>query len=144
MPVELMSAQRLRRLPLRTVQRWGEELLVACRRKKWTLSILLTNDSQIQQLHKRWMGQDSPTDVLSFPMGGQAKGAPLLLGDVAISVETVARQSPGKLPQRLLWVLIHGFLHLLGYDHATLRDQERMEKQARRLFRRILGDEAIL
>lgn len=73
------------------------------------LSIVLCDDAFIQALNKQWRGKDAPTDVLSFPMEEDD-----LLGDVVISLETAARDGT---PVRVL--LVHGLLHLLGYDHET-------------------------
>jgi len=92
------------------------------------LSIVLVSDGEMQRLNRRWRRKDRPTDVLSFPL--DAGG---LLGDVVISVDTARRQAAeqgttlGREADRLL---IHGLLHLLGYDH------ERSPAAARRMQRR--------
>ena len=98
------------------------------------LSILLVNDREMRALNRRYRGIDRPTDVLAFAQREGAGGTPDgLLGDVVISVDTAIRQarevgeSPGREVDRLL---IHGLLHLLGYDH------ERSAAEARRMQRR--------
>ena len=98
------------------------------------LSVLLVSDAEMQRLNRDWRGKDRPTDVLAFAQGEGDGGAPDgLLGDVVISVDTARRQagdagsSLGAEADRLL---IHGLLHLLGYDH------ERSAAEARRMQRR--------
>ncbi|HLE08566.1 MAG TPA: rRNA maturation RNase YbeY [Thermodesulfobacteriota bacterium] len=83
---------------------------------KKELSIFLTGDSTIKGLNKKYRHIDRPTDVLSFPMDD-----PRLLGDVVISVEMAKKQAKGLkvgFYQELTRLLVHGTLHLLGYDHA--------------------------
>lgn len=108
------------------------------------LSIVLTTDEKIRELNRAYRGKDVATDVLSFPQSdgdahdrrGGAAGAkrpPLLLGDIVISLETAERQAHAAAigaAARLRTLLIHGLLHLLGYDH------ERSPAEARRQFAR--------
>jgi rRNA maturation RNase YbeY len=98
------------------------------------LSILLVSDRVIRDLNRRWRGHDRPTDVLAFSQReGPGGGPDGVLGDVVISVDTAGRQAAaggttlGRETERLL---IHGLLHLLGYDH------ERSAAEARRMRRR--------
>lgn len=80
------------------------------------LSVLVTNDAGIRALNDRWRGIDKATDVLSFPMDDAR-----LLGDVAISVERAAEQAEAagcSGQQETARLLVHGILHLAGYDHA--------------------------
>jgi rRNA maturation RNase YbeY len=112
---------------------------------RYELSLLLTGDADIRELNRTFRGKDRPTDVLSFPQleecfaGGMEESErhfhPMrsTLGDVVISVDTALRQAEqlGIRPEsRLLALLIHGVLHLLGYDH------ERSPAEARRMFAR--------
>ncbi|MBC8288235.1 MAG: rRNA maturation RNase YbeY [Nitrospinae bacterium] len=105
------------------------------------ISILFVGDQDIRDLNHRFRGIDRSTDVLSFPqlLEGEPEmpGAPVL-GDVAISLETARDQSEEhglSLEEELTLLLIHGILHLLGYDHE-ISDQEevRMRKKTRELF----------
>jgi len=98
------------------------------------LSIALVSDAEMRRLNRRWRGTDRPTDVLSFPQREGEGGTPDgLLGDVVISVDSARRQADargatlGREGERLL---VHGLLHLLGYDH------ERSAAEARRMQRR--------
>ncbi len=92
------------------------------------LSVALVDDVQIRSLNRRYRKVDRPTDVLSFPAGDAPalEEAPAPLGDVVISLETAWRQAAqfGHSPEREVGYLIaHGVLHLLGFDHET--DEER-------------------
>lgn len=84
------------------------------------LSVLLTDDDGIQALNRQWRGVDAPTDVLSFAFGEVEGPGDDVLGDIVISLPTAARQAAehGHGVEDELWVLlVHGLLHLLGYDH---------------------------
>jgi rRNA maturation RNase YbeY len=118
-------------LDLRQFKKESQALLAAIGRPKATLSILLTDDRRMAELHKRWMGEPDPTDVLSFPMGGP------LLGDIAISVETAARRCPRDVHREVTRCLVHGLLHLVGHDHLRKGDRVRMNRQERRLLRNV-------
>ena len=81
---------------------------------------------------------DRPTDVLSFSMseGEALKGDSHLLGDIAISVETAARQATElnrTITEEITSLMVHGLLHLLGYDHQLKPDEQRMQRLAREL-----------
>jgi probable rRNA maturation factor len=99
------------------------------------VSVLLTDDAAVRDLNRTWRGQDKPTNVLSFPAqdqigGAPAADAPLLLGDLVIAYQTVLReaQSETKPPTaHLAHLLVHGTLHLLGFDHETTDEAEAME-----------------
>ncbi len=95
------------------------------------LAIVLTDDSAIRALNRKWRGRDEPTNVLSFPGGGPRAAALPHLGDIVIGFQTVAREasSEGKpVVHHLVHLLVHGYLHLLGYDHETEREAGVMEK----------------
>jgi probable rRNA maturation factor len=113
----------------------ARQLLRAVGLPRCELSIVLTDDAAIRALNRDFRGIDRPTDVLSFPQIEDAATAnpnePL--GDVVISLDTACRQAArsGIEPAvRVRTLLIHGFLHLLGYDH------ERSRTEARRMFAR--------
>ncbi len=107
------------------------------------ISIVITDNDQIQQLNKTYRGIDKPTNVLAFPMqeGQFADITPGLLGDVVISCET-AKQEADKanfsLDERMSQLLIHGILHLMGFDHeASQSDARKMEDKSLELLRKI-------
>ena len=100
------------------------------------LAVVLAGDRTLRTLNARYRGKDKPTDVLSFPGPGGEEG----LGDVVISLETAARNARvlGRtLPQELDVLALHGFLHVLGYDHET--DDGTMDRLERRLRRKLLA-----
>lgn len=96
------------------------------------LSILLANDAELRALNRQWRGIDKPTNVLSFPGADIAPGEPggLMLGDIAVSLETVKREAELEnktLNDHFCHLVIHGFLHLFGYDHETEEEAQVME-----------------
>lgn len=109
------------------------------------LAIVLGNDSGIQALNRDWRGKDQPTNVLSFPAAPAVAGskAPVpspYIGDIVIAYQTTAREAvaEGKpFDHHLAHLAVHGFLHLLGYDHENNRDAETMENLERRILRRL-------
>jgi len=105
------------------------------------LSVLLVDDEQIHEINRDYLDHDYPTNVISFAMreGEGADVQPDLLGDVVISVETAMRdaQEAGEsFESELYFLLLHGVLHLLGYDHerGTDEDARRMEEREREVF----------
>jgi probable rRNA maturation factor len=110
---------------------------LACDRDE--LSILFADDGMIADLNSRYLGRQGPTNVLAFPMSddqgpGVASG---MLGDVAISVDTAIRESEEsgeQLEETICRLLIHGILHLMGYDHESVREERIMRKEEKRLL----------
>ena len=113
------------------------------------LSILLLNDSQIAVLNKKYLKREGPTNVIAFPMqeGPFAEITPDLLGDVAISLETAAKEGETagiSMEDRLTELLVHGILHLCGYDHESSQTEAlRMEKKSREVLKLVLGKSLI-
>jgi probable rRNA maturation factor len=134
------------RSPLWQAQRGAQALLrraiseaaaiAACRGGE--LAILLVDDEEIRALNRDWRGRDAPTNVLSFPTGNNPSAASAggsrdpvrLLGDIVIAYETTAHEATAaRMPFRhhVVHLAVHGFLHLMGYDHAGEEDAEAME-----------------
>lgn len=99
------------------------------------LTIVITDDDSLQALNRRFRGVNQPTDVLAFinetrgPFAGGMTGQPRYLGDVVISLPTAERQSQDagcSLSEELQLLIVHGTLHLLGYDHGTSVEKARM------------------
>ena len=115
----------------------AQRLLNALGKRGATLSLTLVNDDAIRLLNREYRGKDASTDVLSFPLDGPADGeVEALLGDVVISVDTARRQSAeyaAPLQRELYRLLIHGLLHLVDYDHATVAQRRVMRREERRL-----------
>ncbi len=97
------------------------------------ISLLLCDDAFIRGLNARWRGQDKPTNVLSFPSAADPTASPIL-GDIVIAFETLAREAEdeGKsLRAHFVHLLVHGTLHLVGYDHQSDAEAEVMERLER-------------
>ncbi len=93
--------------------------------EKNIISVILVNDSEIHRLNKLYRNMDKPTDVLSF----ENESDIYEIGDVFVSIDTVSRQAKelgNSFVYELAFITLHGFLHCLGYDHITDRDNEEM------------------
>ena len=102
------------------------------------VTVLLTTDRTLRDLNRRFRGKDEATDVLSFPSTNPAPVPEKIAGDVAISVETARRQATEQghaLGVELRVLMLHGLLHLAGYDHET--DTGKMQRRERQLRARL-------
>jgi probable rRNA maturation factor len=100
------------------------------------LAIVLSDDSGIRLLNRDWRGIDKATNVLSFP----AKNASGHLGDVVLAFETIAREARAEekpFAHHLAHLAVHGFLHLVGYDHIRSKDAAAMERTEREILREL-------
>jgi len=112
------------------------------RRDGSELSVQLVDDATITTLHRQYMDEDGPTDVLSFEQDLPAEDQAGLLGDIVISVETAQRQADAKpwpLEHELLYLALHGLLHLLGYDHAEPDEAREMFGKQDALLEQLLN-----
>ncbi len=112
------------------------------------VAVLLCDDAMIAALNAQWRGREEPTNVLSFPappasdlppsgLPASDPPVPVHLGDIAIACETVvreAREQGRTVSQHLAHLAVHGFLHLLGYDHQTDQEAEHMEALEREVL----------
>ena len=110
--------------------------------EQFNVSLLFTDDAAIQGLNAKWRGKDKPTNVLSFPAGeSPAMGEVEFLGDIALALEMVRQEAldENKLfEHHVTHLLVHGFLHLCGYDHETGdEDAEEMEALERAILVRL-------
>ncbi|HTO33913.1 MAG TPA: rRNA maturation RNase YbeY [Pararhizobium sp.] len=103
------------------------------------VSLVFTDDASIRSINAEWRAQDKPTNVLSFPafplMPGKKPGP--MLGDIILAHETLVREADdlGKpFNEHLTHLLVHGFLHLFGYDHLEDNEAERMESLETRIL----------
>jgi probable rRNA maturation factor len=153
--VVAVNKQRKRRVDvprLRRVLRGAADALAV----RGEVALVLAGDRALHALNQRYRGKDKPTDVLTFPGPcGEHVGGPKAsrrgecaacvgqapsLGDIVISLDTAARNARERkrtLPEELDVLALHGFLHVLGYDHET--DDGTMDRLERRLRRRLLG-----
>ncbi|MBM9529311.1 pyridoxine 5'-phosphate synthase [Desulfoprunum benzoelyticum] len=134
----LVNRRRLRRLT--------EQLLRECDAGGYTVSLHLVADAEIQELNRRYRHKDQPTNVLSFPFADGIDPAlaelPVAeLGDIVISLDTAgreAREFGQSFDHRLLWLVTHGLLHLLGYDHErSPAEEQRMQAREEELLARL-------
>ena len=103
------------------------------------LAIVLTDDTAIRALNRAWRGVDKATNVLSFPTQRSGETPPLL-GDIVLAYETIAREARSErkpFAHHVAHLAVHGFLHLLGYDHERRADAEAMEEAERDILRRL-------
>jgi probable rRNA maturation factor len=102
------------------------------------LAIVLTDDSAIRALNRDWRGIDKATNVLSFPAkSGNPKPH---LGDIVLAYETIEREARGEhkpFAHHVAHLAVHGFLHLLGYDHSRGKDALKMEQVERDILRQL-------
>jgi len=111
------------------------------------LAIVLADDSTIRALNRQWRGKNAPTNVLSFPAAalpsagrGKRRTASPYIGDIVIAYQTTAREAAAegkRFNHHLAHLAVHGFLHLLGYDHDNDRDADKMERLERRILARM-------
>jgi probable rRNA maturation factor len=97
------------------------------------VDIILTDDAAIRKLNGDWRGIDKPTNVLSFPSAPlpHEGAAPAVLGDIFVAYETVAREAEAEgkaFMHHFAHLVVHGFLHLLGYDHDSDQAADEMER----------------
>ena len=133
MPVHMQSHVRCVTFDRARLERRARESLSEVGESSAELGIMFVGDQRMRGLNRRYRGKDRTTDVLAFAMRGAPHSSSHLLGDVVIAVPTAARQAKQgqrSLDEELMVLLVHGILHLCGYDH------ERSEKEARRMHRR--------
>ena len=138
MPVHMQSQVRCIMFDQAGLKRSARAILAYVGEASAELGLLFVSDRRMRNLNRRYRGKDRTTDVLAFAMRKvctphAARRTPDVLGDVVISVPTASRQAAEagrSLDEELAWLLVHGILHLCGYDH------ERSEKDARRMRRR--------
>ena len=140
MEVLIDNRQDSLKIPLKKIQKTARAILNALDFPDGELSILLVDDQQIAKLNLTYLNRKGPTNVIAFPMreGQFNEISPNLLGDVVISMETARSEAEAaqlSLENHFNQLLIHGILHLLGYDHEQSNaEAERMEKMSNSLL----------
>jgi probable rRNA maturation factor len=131
---------RARGLARATIDACVEEMGIAAR-EGVEVSLCLADDARLRSLNAQWRGTDKPTNVLSFPASSPERpGQAPMLGDIALAYETVAREAEecgAPLADHYRHLVAHGFLHLVGFDHQTAEEAERMEALERRILARL-------
>ncbi len=105
-----------------------------------TVGVTLVDDDAMARLNRRYRGLDGPTDVLSFAQDDRdwpGRADDCGLGDVVISLETVERDAGADRRQRLLWLAVHGTLHLMGYRHDCDQQARLMDSLGRAALREL-------
>src|SRR5882724_1294740 len=113
-----------------TVRRAILEAAIATSTSAGELAIVLTDDSAIRSLNRDWRSKDKPTNVLSFPARRNGRETPHHLGDIVIAYQTTTREAEAERKpflHHLAHLAVHGFLHLIGYDHEADEEAEAME-----------------
>jgi probable rRNA maturation factor len=104
------------------------------------IAVLVDGDERIRALNRLWRGIDKPTNVLSFSYPDAPAGAPQHVGDIAISYQTAAAEAAAEgkpFAHHMQHLAVHGFLHVLGYDHESDEDAEAMERLERTILARL-------
>jgi len=125
-------------VPTPLIARLGNAMLAALELPLAELSVLLTDDAGIHELNREHRQKDKPTDVLAFAMDETVADPAGILGDVVISLDTAERQARARqrsLIEEVRFLLAHGVLHLVGYDHAEPAEKREMVGMTRRLVR---------
>ena len=144
MNIEVTNRQRKYRIDRQSIKKNADYILSLCRAGDAELSILIVNNRAMRTLNSQYRGIDKPTDVLAFPAPSPHRGEGRLLrflGDIVISMEKVHAQAAerGHSPDMEFKILlIHGILHLLGYDHEVSRTEaQRMRRNEKLILSRL-------
>jgi probable rRNA maturation factor len=149
MPILISNEQKNHPIANRKLEQAAQIVLNDLGSPNDELSLVITNDERIAELNRQYLRRTGPTNVIAFPMreGPFSEVTPQLLGDIVISADTTARearQAGCPFEIRLLELLIHGILHLCGYDHEqSASEAKRMESRSQELLA-LLKHEAIV
>jgi probable rRNA maturation factor len=125
-PVILISDRQTMPVDVPGLVELARETLRAEGHGRAELSVSFVDDEEMAGLHVRYMDEPGPTDVLSFPQDDEEHDGVRVLGDVVIAPAVGARNNPDDPPAELRLLLVHGILHLLGYDHETRDERAEM------------------
>jgi rRNA maturation RNase YbeY len=143
MPVDVVRRGAGTKYPVRAARSTALEVLRLLDREQAELSLALVGDAEIRKLNAQYRGKDYATDVLSFPADDEFSAPVHLLGDVVISLDKTRAQAKERgrsVNEELAILLIHGIVHLLGYDHErSARDARIMARVERRIHRALCG-----
>ncbi len=148
MPLLINNRQKIVKLPLRSIRSSMTKAINCLKCRDREISLILVDDPGITVINAEYLGRNRPTNVISFSMqeGEWGEIQPALLGDIVISVETALRDSLSNqidLEDEILFLFIHGLLHLLGYDHenGNETDADLMKAREKEVFSSIKGYE---
>lgn len=139
--VYLSNCQRTFKIRSQFIISTAETILRHAEQHRGELSVMLVNDRAMRKLNALYRGKDQPTDVLSFPQAPLQGSSEQLIGDVVISLQTATQQAKDRkstLHGEIVRLLVHGILHLLGYDHErSPHEARRMRAKERMIIRRL-------
>ena len=147
MTVEIARLGAGKKVPARGLGKIAAAILVIVEQSGAELSLALTGNAEMKKLNAQYRGKDYATDVLSFPLEGNVPPGNQLLGDVIISVEMArlqARERGRTMEQEMVTLLIHGIVHLLGYDHERSAQDARVMKRLENKVYRQLWEQGLL
>ena len=144
MAVEIVRRNRGRNYPARRLKGVAVKILELLKQDRAELSVALIGNAEMRKLNARYRRKNYPTDVLSFPAAQGTPDGVRLLGDVIISVDKAKQQAKERgrsLDEEMTTLLIHGVLHLLGYDHErSAKDARIMGRLEKKLFLALCED----
>ncbi len=147
MEVLIDNRQSRHKISPKKIQQTVRVILSALDFPDGEISILIVDDPQIETLNQKYLNRQGPTNVIAFAMreGEFSHLTPHLLGDVVISMDTTAKEAQDaglSMERRFNELLVHGILHLFGYDHEdSEKEARRMEEKSRELLELIQNDE---
>lgn len=147
MPVDIARRGAGKNVPSRRLKTIAQAILDAAGRPDAELSVALIGNPEMRRLNAVYRQKDYPTDVLSFPVEGAPPGAGALLGDVVISVEKAREQALERgrgSDEEIITLLIHGTVHLLGFDHERSPKDARAMKRVENKIRSALCERRLL
>jgi probable rRNA maturation factor len=131
--IEIINRQRQHPVRVRAFERLLRDLAARYRLRDPDVTLAFVGSDAMRTLNRKFMKKDKPTDVLSFPVGRKGPDGRFFLGDIIIAAPVAARQARDKghgLEREMKLLAIHGFLHLLGYDHfAGIEEEERAARE---------------
>lgn len=140
MPIRIQNRQRAVRLPTPAITKRVEQIMAYLDCAEHELSLVFANEAMMRALNRTYRQRDYPTNVLAFPQRTTAAQEPisLVLGDVVVAPAVAAREAEAAgqtLEERVVYLILHGVLHLLGYDHEGSSGQRRrMEKREQEIL----------
>ena len=140
MGLDIIAEHNVPELPEDEMKRLTRVVLEKEGHRGKEVALLLTTDKKIQNLNRSYRKMDQPTDVLAFPMTGDKE----ILGDIAVSVEAAERQATvagHSLATELKILLLHGLLHLCGFDHQRPEDEGRWKRTEAKYLVLVFGSQ---
>jgi probable rRNA maturation factor len=147
MPVDIVTRKAARKISRQELKKIALRVLELVKQDRAELSVSLVDNKEIQALNAQFRKKDAPTDVLSFPVEDGLAPDVRLLGDVIISVEKAEEQAVQRkrsLDEEIVTLLVHGILHLIGYDHERSARDARIMGRLEKKIHRALCEQGLL